>query len=205
MSKHQYAAILMARRLGAQLANEHPELKDQYLNPDEQFTPSSIVRMLLPSENVTSDDLASSIVSHTLRVLFLNDDRLYEMRRIRRSQLSKAIVAALPPEKWSARCRKANAQRYKKNIPVDVTAMLSARGRKQWSPEENSVLLSLLVDTSFKHDTPKKGRDYGKIATALNDRFHGGELVRGAVSCRSHIADIRKNQKQPRIRKAVVI
>lgn len=191
--QHQVAAIKVVHKLGEQIAAAYPELANWYRDLEKPFTAREVAELLIPEECTISLPAAVAAIHHAVRLLVPVDDREI-IRHIRQSERSTDFMLGMTEEQRSALSTRATQARIDRLIPIDVTAMLTARGMKIWTRQEDELLFQLIHDPMYRKNPPRGGRDYEKIAQTLNDQFHNGQPVRHGNSCVSRVSETKRRK-----------
>jgi hypothetical protein len=181
----QIRALELVRKLGERLVSENPEIADYYRDRQHIRTHLDIAKMVIPDVAEMFPEVAKKSVGYALRKLVPLVERM-EILHMR-----KQLAAAKNFDHSSEVQRQKSLIRHKLH-GVDVNAMLEARGRTPWTADEKEVTRSLAEDASYL--TPGGAPDYNRIAQTLNDRFHGGKVVRYENSVASFIKDQRRKK-----------
>ncbi len=162
--------------LGSKIGAQYPtKLQDLYR--DTSKTLEDIATTLFPALPKNKVDFYTKAVGQAIRVVMDPVER-EALTRERRSTNLKVRIAA-DPKAHKAISQKGGQERAKMGC-VGLDKALIARGIEPWKPGERELIMSIIHDPTFQHTKPNiKGKpDWNKIATHINNIFHGGKSVR---------------------------
>lgn len=190
----QVAAIRKVHEVGEQLAKAHPEIADRYRDLTYPSCYIDIACEFIPEWVEESPEIAKKAVGHAIRSLIPPTEQA-ELTAQHKAWKLEERLGGFGSEEHREHQRKASRARHDQGIPVDVEAMLRARGRVAWSDEERRMVLDVMLGDK-DYQTKRNALDFKKMANALNSMYHNGEAVRYENSVRSFIAHTMMQERQ---------
>lgn len=198
-----YFIVVKSNEIGAELAEQHPEIAEHYRDVERLPTQSDIARLFLPETFTQSPRFAATIVGKALRLLIPDDERkrlvkerTSKLFRTGQAQLALARRSSMTDEDFREHQRNAALARHKKSPTIE--AMIKARGQVPWGKHEKILVYDILIndpDYQVQQGRQKGLPNYQKLADEVNMLFHEGEEVRTAKLVSSMVRDERRKRK----------
>jgi hypothetical protein len=186
---NQYSAIKHVKEIGTDIAKNHGEIAEIYLDTDLPFRCEDVAKDLVPVLYEKFPQVATKAVAYALRLLIPKKQR-DKATSARRSDRLKERVD-FTSEEWKAHCRKALEARNATGFVVDMNKAIIERGQVPWSEDEKIYTVLCAESVEFiRNNKPH----WQKITDEINKYFHSGEKVRTIGGVSTQYSKIKKKK-----------
>ncbi len=185
----QYSAIKHVQEIGTNIARDHSEIAEMYLDLETPFRCEDVAKDLVPILYEKFPQVATKAVAYALRLLIPKEQRDQATSSRRSDHLKEKID--FTSEEWKAHCRKALEARNATGFVVDMHQAIIQRGQVPWSDDEKIYTELCAESVEFiRNGKPH----WQKITNEINKHFHNSKKTRTVSGVSTQYSKIKKKK-----------
>lgn len=159
---NQYSAIKQVEKIGKNIANNHSQIAEMYLNTKLPFRSEDLAKELIPDLYSKFPQVSIKAVAYALRLLIPKKER-DQATTIRKSNRLKERID-FTSEEWKNHCRQALEARNLTGFVVNMHNAIIERGQIPWTEDEKNYVMFCVKNQKFLRN---KKPHWNKIALNL--------------------------------------